>query len=196
MSRRMITFGFLAVSTALSLAVAAPVAFAGPSGVSAITNSASSGAVAAPATGQGVAGVDAAKAFPSATSTVVGSVGFIDSSQVGYFWSASRGDSVTETLSGPAKIKKAIFKLDVISNALNSGAHVDWIVSINGTDVGSFNIVEGQLGAVTEKISFPKITGGSYTVKIRVNNEVAGGEGSHTLRYAGAGPHSVTLKKK
>src|SRR4051812_19346127 len=48
--------------------------------------------------------------FPSAASTIVGSVGFIDSEQVGYFWSANRGDSVAETLSGPGAVRKLILK--------------------------------------------------------------------------------------
>lgn len=138
---------------------------------------------------------DATYAFPSPSSAVIGSVGQIDDCQVGYFWSASRGDSVTETFTGgPAKAKKAILKLDVIENALNNGAFVDWTLSINGTDVGNFTVVEGQLGPFNEKFRFPKISG-PYVVKIRVTNEVAGGEGSHTLRYDCTGPHSITLKK-
>lgn len=138
--------------------------------------------------------IAAAHAFPSASSTVIASTGFVDSEQVGYFWSAARGDSVAETFSGPAHVKKIILKLDVVSNGLAAGAHVDWAVSVNGTDVGTFTVVSGQTGPLTEKDSFAPIGGGSYAVKIRVTNEVAGGDGAHTLRYAGAGPHSVKLK--
>jgi hypothetical protein len=133
-------------------------------------------------------------AFPSATSTVVGSTGFIDSEQVGYFWSAARGDSVAETFSGPGAVKKAIFKLDVPYNGLAAGAEVDWTASINGTDIGSFTVLSGESGPKTAKFKFPKIKGPPYAVKIRVTNEVAGGEGSISLRYAGAGPHSVKLR--
>jgi hypothetical protein len=138
----------------------------------------------------------AAYAFPSSSSTVIGSVGFIDDVQVGYFWSAARGDSVAETFGGPGHVKKIILKLDVVDNVLAAGAEVDWTVAINGTDVGSFTVLAGQVGPITEKFSFPEITGGSYAVKMRVTNEVAAGDGSHTLRYAGDGPHSVRLCKK
>jgi len=139
---------------------------------------------------------DAAKAFPSSTSSVIGSTGFIDDVQVGYFWSVSRGDSVAQTFSGPAKVKSAILKLDVVQNFLSGGAEVDWTLSINGKDVGSFVIGEGQTGPVTNTFKFAKIKGGSYDVKIRVTNEVPGGQGSITLRYAGTGQHSITLKKR
>jgi hypothetical protein len=135
-----------------------------------------------------------AQAFPSATSTVIASIGFINTDEVGYFWSASRGDSVAQTLPGPKKIKKAVLKLDVVENAL-SGAETDWTLSINGTDVGTFVIGVGQLGPVTNTFKFAKMTGGSYDVKIRMTNEVPSGDGSITLRYAGDGPHSITLKK-
>ena len=73
--------------------------------------------------------------FPSSTSTVVGSVGFIDADEVGYFWSASRGDSVAQSYSGPASVDGILMKVSVIQNVLNSGAHVDWMVSVNGVDV-------------------------------------------------------------
>src|SRR6478609_1275784 len=145
------------------------------------------------ATAQSIA---ATHPFPSASSTVIASTGFIDGERCGYFWSVSRGDSVAESFSGPARIRKAIFRLDVPTNALASGATVDWTASINGKDIGSFQVVSGQLGGFTEKFKFKAIKGGNYAVKIRVTNEVASGDGSITLRYAGAGQHSVTLKKK
>lgn len=137
----------------------------------------------------------AAQAFPSANSTVIASVGFVDSEQVGYFWSAARGDSVAETLSGPPKITKAKLKLDVVDNGLVPDATVDWVLSINGKDVGKFQVVSGQIGPFADTYTFKKITGGKYDVAIRVVNEVASGDGAITLRYAGAGPHSITLKK-
>jgi hypothetical protein len=171
---RKVAITLVAAATATLVGVAPPVANA-------------AGSAAAPQT---------VHAFPSASSTVVGSVGFIDSQQVGYFWSQSRGDSVAEAFQGPNSIKKAILKLEVIENALNSGNEVDWTLSINGKDVGSFVVSEGQLGPFKKKFKFKKITGGTYDVKMRVTNEVPGGGGSHTFRYAGAGSHSITLKKK
>lgn len=137
----------------------------------------------------------AAHAFPSSSSTVIGSVGFINDTEVGYFWSASRGDSVEQTFGGPGHVKKMVLKLDVVENSL-AGSNCDWAVSINGTDVGTFTVTPGQTGNFTEKYKFAKMTGGNYDVKIRVTNEVPAGDGSITLAYAGDGAHSVTLKKK
>jgi len=182
---------------AIIVAMATP-ALANAQGTTSLRGSLHNGGVTAVMTGaahQSAPAIAAAQAFPSSSSTVIASTGFIDGDQVGYFWSVSRGDSVAQTFSGPNKIKKAIFKLDVPTNALAVGATVDWTASINGKDVGRFQVVSGQLGPFTEKFKFPKQTGGSYAVKIRVTNEVASGDGSITLRYAGAGPHSVTLKK-
>jgi hypothetical protein len=131
--------------------------------------------------------------FPSSSSTVVGSVGFIDDEQVGYFWSASRGDRVSQTFSGPASVHKVVLKATVISNALNSGAHVDWNIEINSVIVARFRVREGFTGTFTVSRTFAPITGPSYDVTIRVTNEVAGGQGSHTLAYAGASPHVIKL---
>jgi len=181
---------------AVVLAVSAPALATAQGSAGSIHNGGVSAHAVSLSSSHAAQSIQAAQAFPSASSTVVGSVGFIDSVQCGYFWSVSRGDSVAETFSGPGRVKKAIFKLDVVSNALVATAFVNWTVSINGKDIGSFSITSGQLGPVTYKFTFPKITGGSYAVKMRVTNEVAGGEGSHTFRYAGTGQHSVTLKKR
>jgi len=132
-------------------------------------------------------------AFPSSSSTVVGSVGFIDSTQVGYFWSAARGDKVSQTFTGPSEISRAILNVDVVANFLNSGNQVDWNLQINGTPVGSFAVHEGVTGAVTLDVSFPPIAGPSYNVTIRVTNQVPGGGGSISLAYAGSLPHSIQL---
>lgn len=140
--------------------------------------------------------VDSVHVFPSANSNVIGSVGFIDNDEVGHFWSVSRGDSVSETFNGPNKVKHAILDVEVVRNALNSGAHVDWDLVINGQTVGSFVVNEGFLGPKHLDVRFPRITGGTYRVTIRVTNEVAGGQGSHTLAYAGSFAHSIKLKKR
>jgi hypothetical protein len=124
--------------------------------------------------------------FPSFDSTVVGSVGFIDDTQVGWFWSVARGDSVEETFStGAGKIDRAFFKFIVPTNSLDPGAFVDWDVLINGVLVGSFRINEGQTGPVALDLKFPAIAGPNYTIRFEVKNEVAGGAGSHSLGYAG-----------
>lgn len=199
MSRRVVSIGLVSFVTAGFVAVSPLAAAAGSSDRIGVANTAGSPAVAAPfavSAASGTVAPQSVHSFPSATSTVVGSVGFINADEVGYFWSASRGDSVAESFAGPNRVKKIVLNLDVVQNVLSSGAQVDWTVSINGTDVGSFSVVQGQLGPVTQKFSFPKITGGTYLVKIRVTNEVAGGQGSHTWRYAGAGPHQIKLKRK
>jgi hypothetical protein len=133
--------------------------------------------------------------FPSGTSTVVGSVGFIDDHQVGYFWSSTRGDRVSQTVAGPNSVNKAILKIDVVSSSLTAGNHVDWGILINGHAVGTFSVAAGFTGPVTVKAHFAKILGPSYDVVIRVTNEVPGGGGAITLAYAGAYPHTITVKK-
>lgn len=138
-----------------------------------------------------------AVSFPSASSTVIGSLGFVDDYQVGYFWSAARGDSVEQTFAfdTPQRVRRLILRLDVPSNALSNGAEVDWTASVNGTDVGNFTVPEGQTGPITYRYTFPAMTGGNYDVKIRVTNEVPGGDGSITLAYAGDYTHIARLRR-
>ena len=136
---------------------------------------------------------DAIFSYPSANSTIVGSVGFIDGEQVGYFWSVARGDSVTETFAAGPSIVGYNLDVDVVENVLNSGAFVNWDVLINGVLVDNFTVNEGFLGTVSRTANFSAIAGPNYTVEMRVTNEVAGGEGSHTFRYAGVGSHQVEL---
>lgn len=178
------------IRTSHRLAVASGLAFA-----VAITTPAFASAQTAPATSAHPAAQPAAaNEFPSSTSTVIGSIGFIDDYEVGYFWSAARGDSVEQTFSGPAAVRRAILKLDVTYNGLY-GSDEDWALSINGTDVGSFTITQGQTGPLKEVFKFHAIRGGTYDVKLRETNEVPGGDGSIALRYAGDGWHSVALRK-
>jgi hypothetical protein len=132
--------------------------------------------------------------FPSDDSTVVGSMGFIDAIAVGYFWSADRGDLVSETFSTSlSTIDRARWNISVITNALVSGAFVNWDLEINSVVVGSFTINDGFTGPVTVDVSFPTITGPSYNVTLRVTNTVAGGDGSHSIAYAGPNEHSIEL---
>jgi hypothetical protein len=132
-------------------------------------------------------------AFPSSSSTVVASVGFIDGDEIGYFWSESRGDSVSESFSGPSAVDGAQLQITVVQNVLNSGAHVDWALDINGVTVTQFSVPEGFTGALTKLAQFAPIAGPNYNVVLRVTNEVAGGEGSITLAYAGSYVHCLKL---
>jgi hypothetical protein len=132
--------------------------------------------------------------FPSADSTVVASIGFMDADEIGWFWSVGRGDLVSETFSTAlGSISRAILEVEVVQNVLNSGAFVDWDLEINGVVVGSFTINEGFTGPVTVDVTFAPITGPIYDVTIRVTNEVAPGFGSHSLAYAGAFAHSIQV---
>jgi hypothetical protein len=133
--------------------------------------------------------------FPSSSSTVVGSVGFINETECGYFWSVSRGDSVTQTFTGgPATITGARLQGTVVSNNLANGARVDWELSINAVVVAKFRIMQGFTGTFSVTRAFSTITGPNYTVKIRVLNEVPVGDGSITLAYAGSSPHTIQLR--
>ena len=134
-------------------------------------------------------------AFPSSSSTIVASTstGFINSTEAGFFWSATRGDKVSETFTGPSAISRAILNVDVVTNFLFVGNQVDWSLQINGTAVGSFTVHDGVTGPVTLDVSFPPIAGPSYNVTIAVTNTVPTGFGSITLAYAGSLPHSIQL---
>jgi hypothetical protein len=131
--------------------------------------------------------------FPSEDSTVIGSAGFIDEVAAGYFWSADRGDSVSETFRASECISRAILSVDVVNNVLAPEAFVTWELVINGVVVGSFTVDAGFTGEITEVFTFPAITGPNYDVELRVVNEVAPGEGSISLAYAGDFAHSLTL---
>src|SRR5689334_2788544 len=135
-------------------------------------------------------------AFPSATSTIIASTGFIDGCQVGYFWSAQRGDSVSETFKGGLRIKHMILDVGVPTNVLSNGAELDWSVFINGHTVDSFVVAQGFTGTVHRDVHFTRIAGRKYAVKLYVTNEVPSGDGSITLAYADCGgAHSIVLKK-
>ena len=130
--------------------------------------------------------------FPSAGSTVVGSVGFIAGTDFcGYFWSNVRGDLVSESFAGPATISGYSIDIDVLNN-LNGGAQCDWEVVINGTVVDTFSVVIGQV-LVSESGTFAPIAGPNYNVVLRVTNLVFGGGGSNAFRYQGLGNNQLTL---
>lgn len=132
-------------------------------------------------------------AFPSAGSTVVASDGVVGPGQYGGFWSAARGDSVTETFSGPVAVNRAVLRLGVPSNSLSAGNGVDWAVEVNGQVVGSFSVAAGETGTKVVDLSFPPIAGPDYTVSIRVTNEVPTFGGSIFLAFDGPGAGSLEL---
>jgi hypothetical protein len=137
-------------------------------------------------------------AFPSATPTsiVAGNVGFIDDCQIGYFWSAANGDSVSQTVHSYEKIQHAVLDVSVIENGLTVGNQVDSTLSVNDTDVGSFVVTSGFVGVVHLDVTFGKIKGPTYTVKIRVTNDVPFSGGSITFAHSSCGTHQIILRKR
>lgn len=131
--------------------------------------------------------------FPSANSTVVGSLGFINDYEVGYFWSVDRGDGVSQMFSASDCVNRAKLDVEVVRNVLSSGASVNLELVINGVNVGNFTVEEGFTGAISVEFIFPKITGPVYQVELNVTNEVPPGDGSITLAYASDFAHSLTL---
>lgn len=121
--------------------------------------------------------------FPTSGSTIVGSVGEIDPTQIGYFWSATRGDLVSETFADPAAFVTTLdLDLTVPQNVLHSGNTVNWDVILNGITVGNFSIVQGFLGDFVQSYSFAPIASlGGYTVTLEVTNTVPGGGGAHSF---------------
>jgi hypothetical protein len=131
--------------------------------------------------------------FPSSSSTVVSS-GAALSNSVGYFWSQARGDKVEQAFLGPSFIDHALLTVQPTENSLTTGRAVDWTLSINGIDVGTFSVPSGNLNPVVVSRSFAPMAGPSYVVKIRVTNEIPSGGGSHNLASTGSlGQHSLEL---
>jgi hypothetical protein len=122
--------------------------------------------------------------FPSASSSIIGSVGVINPTEIGYFWSVGRGDSVVDTFNDSLlSVGQLDLALFVPQNVLGSGYFVNWNVDLNSTTVGSFTVNSGFTGALNLSFLFPAINniGGAYTLGLYVTNEVPGGAGSHTF---------------
>jgi len=132
--------------------------------------------------------------FPSADSEVVSSVGFKDDQTIGWFWSQTRGDRVTETFDDPlASVTRVVWEFDIVASSLREP--LTWALLINGEEVTRFDAVPGQTGPQMIDVSFDPVDAidGTYEVSVEARSTVAPGFGSHDLRYAGDGPHSVTL---
>lgn len=121
--------------------------------------------------------------YPSATSAVVGSVGFISPDEVGFFWSATRGDSVQQTLADALPMVTQV-KLDLVvpRNSLTAGNSLNWAVELNGTEVGTFSVPSGTTGPISHTFDFAGISSpGAYTLRVEARNTIPGGGGSHTF---------------
>lgn len=127
-------------------------------------------------------------AFPTVSSTVVGSSGFISSNEIGYFWSVSRGDLVSQTFTDPlASISSLTLNLSVPHNSLRYDA-LNWAVWVNNTQVGVFDVNVGFIGTLVKYYLFSPIAAnnGTYDLSLRVTNQIRDLEGSHTFGLAGS----------
>jgi hypothetical protein len=131
--------------------------------------------------------------FPSSSSTVVASGGS-PAGTVGYFWSKARGDKVSQAFVGPSYIEHAALTVQPSTNSLLLGSEVDWTLSINGVDIGSFVVPPGTTSPIVFERSFTAMPGPNYAVEMRVTNEVGSGQGSISLpTTGGTGLHSLDL---
>lgn len=123
--------------------------------------------------------------FAAPGATVVSSIGDLGNGTYGYFWSVGRGDLVEQSYNtGLDDVWSLALYLTVPVNVLNSGAFVDWDVRVNGTTVGSFTVKQGFTGAISKSYTFAPISAigvDQYDIGIYVTNEVAPGQGSHTI---------------
>jgi hypothetical protein len=131
--------------------------------------------------------------FPSTNSTVVASLGFISPTEIGYFWSVARGDSVSQTFTGTGltSVNHLDLHLNIPENFLNSGAFTNWNVSLNGVIVGSWMWTDTSgIGPLDLSYSFLDVVGdGTYAIRMAVTNQVPPGSGSIALSV----PGSMTL---
>lgn len=122
--------------------------------------------------------------FPTSAATVVGSVGFINSTQIGYFWSVARGDLVSQAYPGTGLFGASSLSMDlnVTSNSLSSGQSVNWDVLVNNVDVGDWiwSSANGT-GLTNIALSFAPIAGEFSSLALVVKNEVPRGAGSISL---------------
>jgi hypothetical protein len=133
--------------------------------------------------------------LPSPTSTVTATVPTVDSTQLGWFFSAALHHEVREfftdleTVSGLARLR-----LDVPSNTLTSQP-VSWEVLINNVEVGTFDVAPGYVGPISVDFAYPLIAAqnGGYTVALEVTSNADWGTGGHTLAYAGSLDHTITI---
>jgi len=127
--------------------------------------------------------------FPSGGSTVVASVGVIDADELGYFWSMTRGDLISQTFvgTGLATATTLDLSVEVSFNVLAGGNQVDWGIFVNAVQVGTWTVLNTD-GTFSENLSYvfaPIAGAGTYTISMEVLNEVPSGAGSIALRYPG-----------
>jgi len=129
---------------------------------------------AAPASPASAAAVDALETtfFPATGDDVV----------VGddpYWWQA--GDYAQGSRRpGFSAISGVRYTLMIDNNALNGTGHIDLNLSINGTVVGSFSLLPGEISK-TVGFFFPPVGGPDYIVRLEETNTVDPGDGSASI---------------
>lgn len=122
--------------------------------------------------------------FPSSAASVTGSVGTISPGEIGFFWSVSRGDQVSESYASTGLFGAEQLSMDVnvTQNVLSPGSFVSWDVLVNGIDVGdwTWSNTDGT-GLANIALTFAPIAGEFSSLALVVSNEVAGGDGSIAL---------------
>ncbi|MEF8755290.1 MAG: PEP-CTERM sorting domain-containing protein [Accumulibacter sp.] len=122
--------------------------------------------------------------FPTSSATVVASVGSLSPTEVGWFWSAARGDLVSENYPGTGLFNPSSLSMDlnVTRNVLSSGQSVVWDVLVNSVDVGDWiwSSADGT-GLTNIALAFAPIAGEFNSLALVVKNEVPGGAGSIAL---------------
>lgn len=133
--------------------------------------------------------------FPSSDSTVVGSVGFIDSLRIGYFYSETDGHLVQETFTDTGLESVVGLKLSLVVTDDSLTEVLVWNVFVNDIFVGDWvqRPIDGT-GPKEFNYVFPDIIGnGTYTVAMRVRQDVPQGSGSIALGYSDFQPGSLLL---
>lgn len=132
--------------------------------------------------------------FPTAQSQVKASTGFLNSSEVGYFWSATRGDSISQQYVGSGVFGATHLELDltVSRNSLRPTASTQWDILVNGKDVGDWTVNQATgTGTTHLSLNFGPVTGEFNTLALVLKNNVASGAGSIALGLNTAGTISA-----
>ncbi|NVD71619.1 PEP-CTERM sorting domain-containing protein [Duganella sp. BJB1802] len=122
--------------------------------------------------------------FPTSSSTVVASIGSVSPTEIGYFWSMTRGDAVSQSYVGSGVFGTTNLELDlnVTRNVLSSGASVQWDVLVNGQDVGDWNVTQGSGTGINHlSLNFGAVGGEFNSLALVVKNNVPSGQGSIAL---------------
>ncbi|MEJ2737062.1 MAG: S8 family serine peptidase [Anaerolineae bacterium] len=108
-------------------------------------------------------------AFPATSDTIS-----VESNP--YWWHAGDYAEGTRSLS-MSSVNRLDYDWSTTYNSLNGTGHVDLVLSINGTVVGSFTVNPGEYAKLVS-FTFAPISGPSYTIRLEETNTVDSGMGS------------------